>query len=432
MEVESPGPPGPTAPPEILYNDTNPGPYIVFVQPHADQTSPSRIHPITFGKFLASNKIGGIKNITIKGRNRLGVSFNTSECANQFVKNKNVSTGFNVFIPKHLTTIQGIIRQVDQSLTTEEIKENIKSSVNVLSVRRLNRRTTVPVQETLETGEQVTKQSVQYVPTQTVVVTFAGRFLPKSVSLFYVSMEVQVYVLPVLRCYQCLRFGHTAKLCKSKVRCPICSEEHVKAACIEKIATCIHCESSHSSLDPTCPELKRQQRIKELMATERLTFVEASKLIPKFHSVTQNRNYTSTLVTPQHFPTINPVVEQFPMSAQTVSPNFKSYAHTTAGKKRKQTATTPPGYDHAAHNSQLLSPNGHLPSSPTSPSTNSESYLVNINQTDITTLQTLLTTVPQGETILNLIYSILHQAVASSANQNNVQNTTVELSRRLQ
>lgn len=72
----------------------------------------------------------------------------------------------------------------------------------------------------------------------------------------------------VLRCYNCSRYHHTAKNCKSKKTCPKCSGEHEMGDCTSEILKCVNCMSANESLhknldvnhcawDPSCAVLVR-------------------------------------------------------------------------------------------------------------------------------------------------------------------------------
>lgn len=48
--------------------------------------------------------------------------------------------------------------------------------------------------------------------------------------------------LDVIRCYNCLRFGHIAKNCKNtEVTCGKCAENHKTEACTSLEKKCINC-----------------------------------------------------------------------------------------------------------------------------------------------------------------------------------------------
>lgn len=452
----SPGPPGdppisslpqnadptPDLPPKQpnLYSANDRAPFTVFVQ--STQTSPissdndqvnkniSKLHPIAFGKLLSENQVEGVLKITKKGRDRLGVDFYNYKQANNFVLNQKIKNTFETFIPSHLISCQGIVRSVHQSLSDNDIISSINSIYKVISVRRLSRR-----------SSPAGVQPVIYEPTQTLVITFAGTTLPKYVKLYYCSLPVEAYILPVLRCYNCLRFGHTSKLCKSTQRCATCSGPHDKSKCEVQSPLCVHCSQPHSSLDANCPELRRQQAIKRFMATEKLTFFEASNQVPRINNGDSHTNlaqYSSPnpLAMPQLFPSISPIC---PITSILQSPRT-SYAVSAQPKKRKQTQSPHPAYDISAHNSLLLSPNGHSPSTSSRPvylSVPADNSLpagttitppFTINETDLNTLKSLIQPLPENETIMHLFYSILTQALTNTSppNQNGTSNTTME------
>lgn len=75
--------------------------------------------------------------------------------------------------------------------------------------------------------------------------------------------ELSDYVR-IIRCFNCSNFGHTKKDCKSKMVCPICSEEHLLEDCKSEVQKCGNCISynnrfkdninvHHSAKDPLCP-----------------------------------------------------------------------------------------------------------------------------------------------------------------------------------
>ena len=58
------------------------------------------------------------------------------------------------------------------------------------------------------------------------VLDFEEEVLPKNVSLGFFSYSVIEYTTMPMKCYNCRRFGHTAKACKGRRRCAQCGEDH--------------------------------------------------------------------------------------------------------------------------------------------------------------------------------------------------------------
>ncbi|XP_008485643.1 uncharacterized protein LOC103522316, partial [Diaphorina citri] len=183
---------------------------------------------------------------------------------------------------------QGIIRNVEKNLTEEELLEEIiplyNSDAKVTDVRRFNRRSTD------EHG------NVKYIPTGTIQVTFRAQSTPTHVSIFYVRCEVEKYIPKVLQCTNCLRFGHTARLCKGTARCSRCAENHPDDQCPKEVSEqkCVHCNGPHSSRvnfkNPACPEYEKQKKIKNLMVTQNITFYEAKTQLSTNYAATAATN----------------------------------------------------------------------------------------------------------------------------------------------
>ncbi len=403
-----------------LFSATDLGPYNVYME--KENGSPaSNLHPMKIGRILAEKKIENVLRIEKKGINRIAVRFHTFADANKlattFLKN---DLQLKVYIPRHLTSCQGVVRDVDTSITIDDILKDIKCSYKVLSARRLNRR--------VKEGD-----SFKYEPTNTVVLTFQGSVLPKTVSLYYVVLHVKTYILPVVRCTKCLRFGHNAKACKGSERCSKCGmAPHSDSTCVTK---CIHCDEAHDALYKDCPELKRQQKIKEMMAFENITFFEAAKKFPRIkypqHNNMANNQPRSS---PQLFPPLRRNFDQQPAldnSSPTHSQSpAQSYARAASSSPLRKRRNISPGYNQAEHNELLWFPNGN--SSPASsgsqsiPSASPPRYSLNnnnnqnniFNSFQLQQLKDLLKPLPNPEQTLSSIYNILAQIIANNVPNN--------------
>ena len=93
--------------------------------------------------------------------------------------------------------VRGVISDVPLDLTDEEIKLSL-SNQRVTFVRRLNYRN--------KDGE---------FPSGSVMVCFSASFLPQVVSIGYMRFRTRPYKPPPLRCFNCNRYGHTGKNCRS-------------------------------------------------------------------------------------------------------------------------------------------------------------------------------------------------------------------------
>ena len=83
---------------------------------------------------------------------------------------------------------------------TDSTEEEVLSGMvdqGVTKVRRMNRKT-----------------NGKLVATNTFVLTFRTKVLPKTVRVGWLSIRVRTYVPDPTRCYRCQRYGHVAKTCK--------------------------------------------------------------------------------------------------------------------------------------------------------------------------------------------------------------------------
>lgn len=260
----------------IFYSKNDNGPFVVYLESTVNVGyNIGKFNNIKIAREIFNLNLTDIKRINNKGLNRISVEFINFQSANNFLKNKTlIEKGYKIFIPYNFVTCKGIVRQIDADLTEEEILKFCKANngIEILQVKRLNRK--------------VFKNNVViYEPTGTVLFTFKGIILPRSINLYRLERPVNVYIPPVTQCYRCLRFGHTKNNCKGKERCFNCGEEEnhlqdgeVKFSCVTQ---CFYCKDDHKSSSKKCPEYSRQKNIKELMALENLTFYEASETCKK-------------------------------------------------------------------------------------------------------------------------------------------------------
>jgi hypothetical protein len=285
------------------YPSSSTGPFTVLVKKSDD----SSICPISIGKMLKTKNI--IINTTRDGiqkenRNTVSINFRTPEDANSFITSYFViSNNLKAFVPKYRLSRQGLIRGIPNNVSMEEILEGIETPANVgkvLSARRLNYKDT-------SSGE------IEWKPSSTLILTFEGSIVPDRVFLFYNSLKVEQYISPTVLCYNCCRYGHAKKHCKSPTRCYKCSKPHPADQCDSTYVRCINCQGAHTAANLKCPEYIRQRNIKRTMAMDNVSLKEASLLHPPVRMSYAEKAATSTPPT-------------FPSSRSTpASPTNRSY-----------------------------------------------------------------------------------------------------------
>lgn len=267
-----------------FYNTNSKGPFETIIASKLGV----KVHTLKVGRLLQENRVG-LQQANPIGKN-VSVTFQSPSIANDFVKKCLHNPDFDVYIPQNRVQVSGVIR-LETDIDETTIFSDISSSARLLRVRRMNLRK--PADST----------SSAPIPSQNVVLQFEGTSLPKYVYFNCIRIEVRPYIQPVLQCYNCLRFGHTAKACKGKVRCRYCTNNHESSTCLKKSSPiCVFCSGGHDSSHKSCPELQRQKDIKIRMAFQGESFAQASKACPINYKTYENtpRTYaaaTSTLYT---------------------------------------------------------------------------------------------------------------------------------------
>ena len=122
---------------------------------------------------------------------------------------------------------KGVITGISLDIEEQEIKENlVAKGIEVISIKRMTRG---PEKEMSES----------------VLVELKGEVLPDRVFLGFLCFYVWAYIPKPMRCFQCQRFGHIAKICKEKRRCAKCSGDHEYGKCEGAKLKCCSCGGEH-------------------------------------------------------------------------------------------------------------------------------------------------------------------------------------------
>ncbi|XP_069360040.1 uncharacterized protein [Maniola hyperantus] len=333
------------------YSRDDKGPFIVHVSKEvSDPSAATSIRALQFGQFLHHNKFSHIIKDGVKsvGRNRVSVEFSTALAANDFLASQILTLAkYKANIPTFNITRMGLVRGVPIDWSMGDFVESLELPIGcgeVLKARRLNRKNTI-------------EDRVEWVPTQSVVVTFRGQTLPSRIFSFYTSLPVESYKFPTIQCLNCCRFGHIKSQCRSKPRCYRCAQPHTGESCdvSKEKATCLHCSGSHFASDKDCPEFSRQESIKLVMSQDNISYIEASARFPPVR-----RSYAEMTRELFSTPTFSP---RPPHPTNSSRPNVtpkKSYRETIIRSPRPR-APLPKGYNKQAHESIINNPSSSLP-----------------------------------------------------------------------
>lgn len=171
------------------------------------------------------------------------------------------SVPVNAFIPPHLACAKGIVRDVDPTLSPEEVLEEFKMA-GVTAVYRCSR---------VENGRRI--------PTASVIMTFAGLKCPSEVMAWPLVHRVDPLEPRPLQCRKCWRFGHTFRGCKSSLRCKKCGDSHDAQSCRSDIELCCLCKGAHEATYSNCPARSHESSLLEIMGKNRCSRYEASTLL---------------------------------------------------------------------------------------------------------------------------------------------------------
>lgn len=209
---------------------------------------------------IASDKIYKIKYVH---RNKMLVTFDNDIGAEEFI-NCSVFTdmGWSCQKTSEVGVSYGLIRGMELDISDEDLKSNLSSSAEIISVKRLNKRCSDD------------PEGNGWTPSETIRLGFKGPSLPPYVYIYSLRIPVERFVFPVTQCANCWKFGHLKISCPSKQPvCPKCSQKHHN--CTATSFTCVNCSGDHMALDKACPIFKKEKKIRDIMSQFNCTYRKA-------------------------------------------------------------------------------------------------------------------------------------------------------------
>lgn len=271
------------------YNHSDVAPFRVIVQLNDDDGGQLRANKLSLGKVLSrvEEYKQDITNMRALGRNKVLVFLRSFQTANKLQSDKLLrSNNYKAYIPRSFVSVTGVVAGVPTDMTIDEIQDNIACQYPILAINRLHR---------YVSGRKMEAHRIS--------ITFRASTLPAEVRLFCCINSVRPFVNKPVLCLNCLRYNHATDSCRSKKRCPNCTQQHEgleQGDCPNK-AKCLYCkeEPNHRTSDEQCAERQRQRNIKMIMAKSTLTYMEAKEQFPIF---TENRY--NLLENAEEFPTL--------------------------------------------------------------------------------------------------------------------------------
>lgn len=236
-----------------VYTEECEGPYIVYIR-----ASTIKLMPLAFQKHLNSRY--KVKSATVNNF-KMTVVLENRDHANLLVVDPAFKM-YDVFIPAELVEIDGAISMRDLC-DLDEMEDLIEygqgkfmnawlPDTKIVDAIRLSR----------ESKEDPGQREV----TDTIKVSFAGRVLPKYVSIGGLLVNVRPFHQNPMHCANCQLFGHTHKVCIRKPKCAQCSGKHSTTSCPTPSQLCPFCHTNHAPGKGNCPyfqEVTQGYRIKQ-------------------------------------------------------------------------------------------------------------------------------------------------------------------------
>ncbi|CAG9138686.1 unnamed protein product [Plutella xylostella] len=216
---------------------------------------------IGMARLLKCEGIQDVTKIKYVNNYKALIQFSKDSSADKLMQNeKLIEKGFHFTKTFETGISYGIVRNIDLEFTKEEIFESISSKINIINVKRLNKR-----------------GGNGWEPSEVVRVGFEGPTLPTHIFIDDIRSEVEKYVHPVTQCSHCWRFGHHLKICpRNQIVCPKCGDNH--ANCATTDYKCVNCKGSHMALAKVCPVYLKEKNIRELMSEYNCSYKRALTL----------------------------------------------------------------------------------------------------------------------------------------------------------
>lgn len=220
-------------------------------------------NPFVIGKTINKNAGKPLEVRSIRSGTCYLVKCESMEQANKLLKVTQLvdNTTVTVELHKELNTCRCVVFCKEAiEMTEAEILEELKPQ-GVVEVKRITKKVDGKVN-----------------PTPLTILTLEGTVVPEHLYLGETRVRTRAYFPSPLQCFNCFRFGHIGKTCKSNRRCSKCSQEltNDEHACVSP-RICINCKDDHTALDKKCPVYKKEAEIIKIKVSKGISFHEAKR-----------------------------------------------------------------------------------------------------------------------------------------------------------
>lgn len=267
-----------------------------------------KMHSVNLTKKL-NEDFEEIISIRFVSNKKLKVEFSSFKSANMLVESQEYLKEYNIYVPFVNNEVKGRI-PIHADVPDKDIFDHMKifefgnanSSSKILEVRRIT------------IFDQVKNEKI---PVDTVVVTFSGNKIPKTVEYEKLIIPVFMNVENVLQCKNCFAFGHSKNACRGIKKCENCGK---KEHSIEELCTveCTNCHLAHKSNSKICDVFKKKKE-KEVEKAKLTTLSDEKKKITE--NLYSHFAMYPSLAAPANFvkcPTINGNIAPIPSTSGVV------------------------------------------------------------------------------------------------------------------
>ena len=151
----------------------------------------------------------------------------------------------------------------------------------------------------IKTFDKTTKT---FINTPAIILKFSDNILPDQITIGPFRMRVKEYEATPRICKNCLRYGHTKKVCKKERLCFKCSLPHMELD--DNVCTnaskCFHCSGDHWAFNKNCPEYIFQKEVCNKAYIEKTSIRQAKILLNRSNTTNSYAGATQRTKTGQN------------------------------------------------------------------------------------------------------------------------------------
>jgi hypothetical protein len=255
-------------------DNSSTGEFPVYVEGVEYQDKIGNRNPLQLSKLFKAVK--GIWERRRINANKIMLVFKQASAANDFLNDSCLQdNNMRAYIPASSVETVGVIRYIPKETSNFELFKKLTSDCEIIRVRRFTK-----------------KIEGEMVPLTTISVTFAGTILPQYIYLDNWRYKVDKFIPPLMQCFKCMKFNHSAYHCRNEQVCSKCSGNHSYKECENDEIKCSNCQGAHLAISKLCPiksdRLVKHQNIHKGQTYAAVTNYNVSNNFPPLSQTRKN------------------------------------------------------------------------------------------------------------------------------------------------